>query len=242
VLHGFLGSSLDWNHIVTFLEHDFDILTIDLPGHGQSVNIDSNYSFENVARAIVKILKQENISTCTLLGYSMGGRIALYTTLKYPDRFSQLILESCSPGIQSDEERTSRQQFEQNMIKKLEQFCMADFINDWYSMSLFDSLRAHPHYNEMIKRRVHNEASALIHSITNLGAGAMPSLWNDLARLDVPIHFVYGELDKKYKSIARGIQRQAKNVSLYNIKNSGHNTHLENPSEFSTVVKNILKE
>jgi len=56
----------------------------------------------------------------------------------------------------------------------------------------------------------------------------------------VSIHFIYGELDKKYKSMEHGIQKQAKNVSLYEIKNSGHNTHFENPQEFCTVVKNIL--
>ncbi len=170
----------------------------------------------------------------------MGGRLALLTAIKNPHRFSSLILESSTPGIRTAEERQARLLFEQTIMEKLEQQSMLDFIHEWYSMKLFESIRAHPHFDRMAAQRMQNNPAALIRSIKQLGAGSMPSLWSKLPQLDLPVHYIYGDLDKKYKSIAQGIQTQGKNVSLYEIKNSGHNTHFENPREFCTVVRKIL--
>lgn len=241
LLHGFLGSLRDWQPLFTQLKK-FDIVAVDLPFHGSSKNIDKTFSFEETADSIIYILDNEDIQSTTLLGYSLGGRIALYTALSYPHRFSHLILESCTPGIQTEQERHERKKFESKIIAQLETQSITDFIRDWYNMRLFNSIRSHPQFQALVSQRIQNDPSALINAIKNLGTSVMPSLWDRLSQLDVPIHFLYGEHDKKYKSIAAGIQERGKNVSLYKIKNGGHNTHFENPAEFCTVVKTILNE
>lgn len=241
LLHGFLGDIKDWQHILAALEHEFDFLAIDLPGHGDSKSVGLNYSFDQTAKAIIDILDASGISTCPLLGYSMGGRIALYTAIHYPHRFSQLVLESCTPGIEDSEQREKRRKLDQATSHKLNRMPIAQFIIEWYNMELFESISSHSGFAEMVQRRIQNDPCAVSQVLKNLSNGVMPSLWNDLGALDMPVHVIFGELDEKYKNIAKGMQRRGKNVTLHEIKNSGHNTHLENPAEFCRIILENIK-
>jgi len=213
-----------------------------LPGHSSSQNIGLDFSFDDTAKAIINILNEENIPSPALFGYSMGGRIALFTAIKYQDRFSKLILESCTPGLSNSEDRKTRLEFEKKIIDKLEHLSMTDFITDWYNMPLFDSIRKHPKFNQLVKVRIKNNAASLTAVLKNLGSSVMPNLWENLSQLKLPIYFIYGDKDDKFKVIADGIQQSAKNVSLFKIKNSGHNTHFENPREFCIVLTSILNK
>lgn len=240
LLHGFLGSLNDWHHVISLLNQDVDFLAIDLPGHGKSRYIGLDYGFDQTSAAIIKILEKQDIVSCPILGYSMGGRIALYTAFKFPQRFSVLFLESCSAGPQNSQEQQNRLEFERALSQKLASLSMPAFINDWYSAALFDSLRHHPRFNELVEARRRNDPASLSRVVHNLGSGHMPSLWHAMQHLPMPIHVIYGEQDDKYKPIAAQMVRQVKNGSLYEISNSGHNTHFENPEEFCNVIKKVL--
>jgi 2-succinyl-6-hydroxy-2,4-cyclohexadiene-1-carboxylate synthase len=243
LLHGFLGATTDWQHIVTALEHEheFDFLAIDLPGHGDSKSIGLNYDFDQTAKAIIDILDASGISKCPMLGYSMGGRLALYTAIHYPDRFSQLFLESSTPGIEDADDREKRRQLEQRTSLKLKSMPISQFIAEWYKMKLFESISSHSRFAEMVKRRIQNDPHALSQILKNMGSGVMPSLWHELSALDMPIHVIFGEKDEKYKNMAKGMQQRGKNVTLHEIKNSGHNTHVENPAAFCRIIVENIK-
>ncbi|MBN1482249.1 2-succinyl-6-hydroxy-2,4-cyclohexadiene-1-carboxylate synthase [candidate division KSB1 bacterium] len=240
LLHGFLGSLNDWDQVIRLLNQDVDFLAIDLPGHGASRYIGLDYDFDRTAAEIIKILDDQGVATCPLAGYSMGGRIALYTAVKFPQRFSHLVLESCTAGVRESQERQYRLKFEHELCQKLSSMSMPEFINDWYNAGLFDSLRQHARFNELVEARRRNDPASLSRVVHNLGSGHMPSLWHPMQHLHMPIHFIYGERDDTYKSIAAHMVRQAKNGSLYEICNSGHNTHFENPEEFCNVIKKVL--
>ena len=94
-LHGFMGCGDEWNEIVERLPELFCILP-DLPGHGRSVGdltVD-DCSFESTARSLIDLMDALELDTACLVGYSMGGRIALYTAIEYQQRFSGLVLET----------------------------------------------------------------------------------------------------------------------------------------------------
>ncbi|MBN1561880.1 2-succinyl-6-hydroxy-2,4-cyclohexadiene-1-carboxylate synthase [candidate division KSB1 bacterium] len=236
LLHGFLGDTRDWHDVVRQLK-DFDFLAIDLPGHGRSRKIGLDYGFAQTARAIIDVLDINDISRCRLLGYSMGGRIALYTAMTYSARFSSLLLESCTAGVA---DRRRRRRFEAEWSRKLCMYDMADFVRQWYDMDMFASLRAHSRFAELLQRRSENDPIALSRVLLNLGSGNMPSLWRELRRLQMPVHYLFGEKDDKYAKIALEIEKQGATVSLYCIKDSGHNAHFENPVEFCNVLQSIL--
>lgn len=92
-LHGFLGSSEDWIPIMKAVSGSARCISIDLPGHGESRVKSSNgeaqgprLSIENVAKILSKTLDQISSEKVTLVGYSMGARIALYMALKFAEK------------------------------------------------------------------------------------------------------------------------------------------------------------
>ena len=109
-LHGFMGNIHEFDEAIKLLFNDFSYLTIDLPGHGktQVLGDDECYTMASTAQAIISLLDKLNINQCYLIGYSMGGRLALYLTLHFPQRFIKVVLESASPGLATEIKRLAR--------------------------------------------------------------------------------------------------------------------------------------
>ncbi|MDD1762916.1 MAG: alpha/beta fold hydrolase, partial [Methanothrix sp.] len=98
-LHGFMGNAQDWNEIISFLEPDFECLAPDLPGHGAAL-VPESQPFPGMHRAaetVAQWLTERRIERYSLVGYSMGGRLALYMALRFPHGVERLVLESASP-------------------------------------------------------------------------------------------------------------------------------------------------
>ena len=100
-IHGFLGSHKNWYSVIAPLTSEYSCLLVDLPGHGRSPIQEpiQQYSIPQVAAALAKLLEQLQISSCSVVGYSLGGRIALHLALFHQETVKHLILESCSPGL-----------------------------------------------------------------------------------------------------------------------------------------------
>ncbi|MCX6833696.1 MAG: alpha/beta fold hydrolase, partial [candidate division Zixibacteria bacterium] len=133
-LHGFLGCGDDWSEIVNRLGSGLSHLTVDLPGHRMSANDlpSEYYCMSGCAELIVSLLKHLRIERCHLVAYSMGGRLALYLLTQYPDRFLSAVMESASPGLKTEAERTARRQQDQLWIKRLRERSIDEFLKEWY--------------------------------------------------------------------------------------------------------------
>ena len=96
LLHGFTGSGANWAaHSARFQAAGLRVLAPDLPGHGANLPVSSDdYTMEAAAAQIAGLLEQEESGPVHLLGYSMGGRLALYFALHHPTKVRSLILES----------------------------------------------------------------------------------------------------------------------------------------------------
>lgn len=107
LLHGFTGRGTNWADLVPRLSEQFSVIVVDILGHGRSASPSApdRYTMPNIASDLIALLDAWQISQTALLGYSMGGRLALYLACHYPERFSHLILESSSPGLADEEER-----------------------------------------------------------------------------------------------------------------------------------------
>lgn len=109
LLHGFLGSSYDWRELLPHLSQDYYCIAVDLPGHGRScdIQIDSP-GFSDCVALLRHTLLKAGIPRFHLLGYSLGGRIALHLAQTWPEALLSLHLESCHPGLLSNDERRQR--------------------------------------------------------------------------------------------------------------------------------------
>ena len=217
---------------------EFCCLVVDLPGHGQTeVCDDLDYQMPNVAKALIGLLNKLAIEQCFLVGYSMGGRIALYLTIFFPQYFQGVILESASPGLETRPKRDRRIEQDLRLAARLESQDLTQFLKQWYANPLFASFVRHPDYNRAIARRQRNDPIKLARSLRYMGLGMQPSLWRYLKDVRVPILLVVGEFDAKFIAINQKIASLCLQSKLRIVKNSGHNVHFERPQEFIKLIE-----
>lgn len=241
-LHGFLGSHQDFIPLATQLNqsklNQFDCLLVDLPGHGRSLDLpDRTYTLQGAAEAILDTLDRGNIERPVLYGYSMGGRLALYLALRWPDRFSAAFLESTSPGLATSLERSDRRQQDKRLAQSI-QTDFPEFLNNWYQADLFKSLKTHPSFLQLLDRRHQNDPDELARSILNMGTGSQPSLWSELPQAQIPLHLIVGTADSKFCAINQKMQQLCPTSQLHTIPNIGHNLHIEALSAIGQILLN----
>jgi 2-succinyl-6-hydroxy-2,4-cyclohexadiene-1-carboxylate synthase len=259
-LHGFMGDRYEFQPAIANLSQQFYCVAIDLPSHGQTdlthqgtdqftyqdscYNENSCYTIEFTARLIIKFLELLNIERCFLVGYSMGGRVALYLTIHFPKYFSKVVLESASAGLRTDMERSDRLARDQQLADKLENLEISDFrlfLENWYQQKIFGNLRSHSNFPQLLEQRLQNPPIELAKSLRDLGTGRQPSLWEKLPEIEIPLLLLVGELDAKFVQINQQMAQGCKFSQLEIIPNCGHNIHFENPDIFIEKVQTFLE-
>lgn len=98
LLHGLGASSFSWRHNLTPLARHFQVLAVDLPGHGRSpAPLSADYRQEALARGIMDFLDRRGIRQAAVAGNSLGGGLAMLLARDYPERVHALIL--LAPGV-----------------------------------------------------------------------------------------------------------------------------------------------
>lgn len=208
-LHGFLGDKQDWHPLISALGNAYECQTID--------------PFQEI----------DKINSRILVGYSMGGRIALQLKQRFPKRFDQLILLSSHPGILSEEEKQARWKEDLQWIHLLETETIQAFLEKWYSQKIFESLKKQSDlFQETIKRRQKQDAQYLAKILRNYSLSKLPQ-----PKIFPETIFFYGEHDLKY---ARIYHKLPSFIKVVKIRDSGHAIHLENPSGCARKIKGVL--
>lgn len=241
-LHGFMGSARDWSAQIKDLSDDYYCLAVDLPGHGRSLDCPSHfYSMEGTTQALIDVLDEVDVDGCTLVGYSMGGRVALYVSLVHPSRTGRLVLESASPGLPTDEERRDRRRVDAERAEWIERD-LGSFLEDWYRQPLFASLSRHDLVEEMVATRTANDATELARALRGLSPGRQPSLWERLREIEIPTLLLTGALDSKYEAITEQAADGIASARRVLVPRAGHNVHAERPEAFLEVLRQFLNE
>jgi len=244
LLHGFTGSHHTWEHIIEPLQDHFFLITPDLVGHGLSeapLEVDK-YSMDYVVQSLYELLDLLNVSKYILLGYSMGGRIAMRLALQDTSRVTALILESTSPGIEDEDSRQERLRSDQSLADMIEREGVKSFVDYWESLPLFHTQKKLP---ENIRLRIRAERLShrpigLANSLRGLSTGLDVPIWNQLSSIDCPTLLVAGCEDKKYVEMMRRMHHSMPKSSLEEVEGCGHCVHLEDPDRFVLIVSNFL--
>jgi 2-succinyl-6-hydroxy-2,4-cyclohexadiene-1-carboxylate synthase len=245
LLHGFLGSGDDWVGIANELAGEYCCVLPDLPGHGRSTNLppERPLDFNLTSRAIVEMLDKSGLARVALVGYSMGGRVALHTSVSYPERINCLAIESASPGIEDDTERSQRARIDDQRANRLVAQGLTPFVDEWYDMPLFASLHRDPEGLRLLKQsRLNQDPQALAAALKSLSIGRQASLWNKLEALDIPTLVIAGQLDAKYCDIAVRISQRLPRARAATVQGAGHNAHFERPQEFLALLRDFLHD
>lgn len=242
-LHGFLGCREDWLSTIGAFAGDYFCVAPDLPGHGDTrvYGPDSLYDMEHTGAAIIEHLARKSLERVHLVGYSMGGRLALYLAVNYPQWCGRVVIEAGSPGLDGKKERAERRIADNDRADRLEREGLDAFIEAWYQQALFAGLATQQdEFSQMIIRRRRSDPAGLARSLRQMGSGVQPSLWAHLPQIELPVLFVAGADDEKFATLAR---RQADLCPLGEhriIAASGHVPHVEQPTKFATIVREFI--
>jgi 2-succinyl-6-hydroxy-2,4-cyclohexadiene-1-carboxylate synthase len=230
VLHGFTQTGRSWEPVRHALAARYRSIAPDLPGHGGFA--ERRPATFAACDAYLRALGGDRF---TLVGYSMGGRIALHAALSLGRRVERLVLIGASPGIADPRERADRARSDAALADRIEAIGLEAFVREWEAQPLFDGMprgiaeRAHAD-------RMRNTAPGLAAALRGLGAGVMPPLWGRLGELAMPVELVVGERDEKFRAIADRMAVALPRAQVRVIAGAGHAVHLEAPDAVAEVV------
>ncbi|MBI1319291.1 MAG: 2-succinyl-6-hydroxy-2,4-cyclohexadiene-1-carboxylate synthase [Candidatus Hydrogenedens sp.] len=246
MLHGFIGRGADWQAVAEALAVDHFVLCPDLPGHGTHT-CSEDAAFDSVAESLAAWLVEALPQPHAVVGYSLGGRLALAYAMRHPERVSRLVLESASPGLDDLHARESRAQHDDALAAELESLeagsaAFRAWLEAWYATPLWESLADRP---DLLCATIDSRADAnppqLARALRALSLGRQPDFRPVLHALLPATLLITGERDRKFTGLAEEMASAGPRIAHSVMTGCGHNVHLENPEGYTTVLRSFLK-
>lgn len=221
--HGFTQSARSWATFQQLLESRLPGATttaVDLPGHGDAeapADVDLWSSADLLA---------DQGGPGVYVGYSMGGRVALHTTLTHPDVVEGLVLIGATAGIDDPDERAARRAADERLADHIEDVGVTAFIDEWLANPLFAGLTE---ATALRADRLRNTATGLAASLRATGTGTQTPLWDRLDEIECPVLVLVGEHDAKFTDLGRRLVDGLPRADLVVVPGAGHSVHLEQP-------------
>ena len=175
---------------------------------------------------------QANGEKSILLGYSLGGRLALHACLSRSDLWKSAIVIGADPGLESEEEKRLQLDRDRNWAERLKREPLEKLVNEWDAQSVFCGIgnQAPRNLGEMHPDRIS-------HQFEVFSKGIQQNLVPKLAELKKPpVLFVSGEKDHKYQGIGEKLAKSSSVFRAEVIANAGHRVPWENPESFVQVL------
>ena len=243
LLHGYLGRGSDWDPIAALLGTSYPgrLIQVDLPGHGAHLEPRAKpLQFATLADELAVTLTQLEIERAHVVGYSLGGRLALHFALGHPDRIHRLVLESASPGINDHQACLERASLDDERATQIRDYGLAVFLKSWYQIPLFASLQQKGLSEALIDQRRIGDADWMARVIGELSPGRQPSVWDRLKDIVLPTLWISGEYDTAYQKTLAAASDLMASAQHVTIPDAGHNTHLEQPALFIEALLDFL--
>jgi 2-succinyl-6-hydroxy-2,4-cyclohexadiene-1-carboxylate synthase len=245
-LHGFTGSTQTWNRQLAHFGPGWRVAALDFLGHGLSVSPTDpkRYQMDRCLQDLSVLMRTLALEGAAVVGYSMGGRVALALAIEYPELVGTLVLESASPGLKSADERAARAAADEALAAVLEREGIVSFVNQWEAQPLWASQASLPVPTkvELRRARLQNNPLGLAASLRGLGIGAQSSYWDRLGGVQAPTLVVTGQLDVKFTGIAALMAHAIPRARLEIVAGAGHSVHLEQPVNFDRLVLEFISQ
>jgi len=230
LLHGFTHTGASWDQVVAALPQRYRPLAPDIRGHGTASGV-RPVSLAGVVSDVGAVAPEP----FALVGYSMGGRLALHVALALAGRVRRLVLIGASPGIADPAARAERRAADDRLAGAVEQMTIEAFAQRWAGTAVLADQP--PAVQESVHAdRMRNTPAGLAEALRGLGTGALPSLWARLGHLAVPVELVVGERDGKFQAIASEMAAGLPQARVHVVGGAGHAVHLEAPGVVAEVV------
>ncbi|MEE2755332.1 MAG: alpha/beta fold hydrolase [Myxococcota bacterium] len=236
-LHGFTGGPGDYSELAKCLGHHFT--ASHLLGHGPLAKAGPTaFEIDAYANFIVEAAD----SSTVLIGYSMGARVAIDTLVRKKHRPKALVLISGTAGISAPAEREARYQKDIALAHQLTELGVDEFLKLWNQTPLIStqSNASVELQKRMSSIRKKHTAVGLAYALKTLSPGRLPSRWNELHQLTLPVLLITGRLDTKYDGLAEKLRKQLPNATRGVIDTAGHAPHIEAPGPTANLIRRFV--
>ena len=247
LLHGFTGSVEAWgSSLLEALSLRYDVIAIDLVGHGASDRSTqpARYSVSEVLNDLRELLDHSKIEAANWIGYSMGGRVALAASLEMPKRVTRVVLESASPGLETEAARAERREADHRLAVELKTHGIERFVDKWMDLPLFETQKrlSADVLVDARRRRLRGDAHAWAACLEGLGSGSQPSYWDRLGSVRSPTLLITGREDLKFGALGARVMDAIPTAEHVEIEDVGHQVHLEAPTVWAAHVQRFLAQ
>ncbi|HEV2413543.1 MAG TPA: 2-succinyl-6-hydroxy-2,4-cyclohexadiene-1-carboxylate synthase [Candidatus Dormibacteraeota bacterium] len=242
LLHGFTQSGRSWRELISHMPEGWRWIVPDLRGHGETrMKPGAECSMDACTDDLVALWEELDLGRTHLVGYSMGGRLALHVAARRPERLLSLLTIGAHAGLDEDA-RAGRIQGDEALAERIERDGIESFVDYWSALPLFAGLerRGEGYVAQVRAERLQNHVAGLACSLRGMGAGVMEPVWDDLARVNVPCTFVGGQLDHGYVASARRLAASVPYGQVQLVLRAGHAAHQERPDAFARILADHL--
>jgi 2-succinyl-6-hydroxy-2,4-cyclohexadiene-1-carboxylate synthase len=230
LLHGFTHTGASWDPVRAALPERYLALAPDIRGHGSASG-----ARPVTLEAVLGDLAAQSRDSFILVGYSMGGRIALHAALHLKTGIRGLVLVGASPGIADPAERRVRRRADERLADQIESASIEEVAARWARMPLLSGQPAHVAAAARADR-LRSTPAGLASALRGLGTGALPSLWGRLEAPGIPATLVVGEHDRKFREIAARMAAELSHADVAVVPGAGHAAHLEAPERVAEII------
>ncbi len=178
-----------------------------------------------------------------VIGYSMGGRIALRLLQTSSDLLASVVLESCNLGCATEIERKEAAQRNQGWVDRIQRDGMESFVDYWETLPMFATQKELGWDKLLHVSRAANNPTSMVLCLQGSGKQAMPLTEVTLEavraqrQIGLPMLYIYGDKDAKSAAVAATLESEGVLVSAIP---AGHNVHLEAPMLYLKEVVHFL--
>lgn len=238
MVHGLLSSLETFEPLVPRLQNHFDILLVDQRGHGKSPPQGEDYSADQMAGDLKRLLDSLEISKATLLGHSMGGRTVLRFGELFPEMVEKLIIEDM--GIHQRQQRSEDRDLEKKTLAKKSFVPSLIFKSKEEIYNVISPLFSYA--KDLLKTKVVQHAPDKFElkfwpdvSVMYGYQGNYTDLTSALVETKFPVLFIVADPDvgsAMSETCIQHIKEYVPRAQFKHIPKSWHNIHKTHPEEF----------
>lgn len=235
LLHGFLQDRRSWDEVRTRLGPGLRVVAVDLPGHGESRQAPP--SLPAATAGLLEVWDRAGVAQTHLVGYSLGGRVALHAASTHPERIASLFTLGAHAGLEG-EAREARRRQDEALAGRVEELGLEWFATYWASQPLFAGLarRGPDLLARLDAMRRSQDPRAIAAALRGMGAAAEPPFWDRLGSITARSTFAAGARDQRYIAAAQRLAAAVPDGRAATVADAGHAAHLESPAAFAAVL------
>jgi 2-succinyl-6-hydroxy-2,4-cyclohexadiene-1-carboxylate synthase len=174
-----------------------------------------------------------------LVGYSLGGRLALRAALRSPTSFTAVVLVGSTAGLEEGPLRVQRVEADEKLASWMEAMPIEDIVALWERQPLFAD-QAESLVEAQRPGRLSHRPRDLALILRTAGQGALDPVWHELRTLELPLLAIAGARDVGYSAAAKRLAAAAPNARAAIVEDAGHAAHLQQPAEVARLIAEFL--